>query len=464
MLRKIKIWDFSSRFVVRKRVLDTFYVNKPNYSTEMKDFGVWTKDYITDLGPTFIKLGQILSSRGDLFPKEFLEELVTLQDNVLEIPEMEIKTALGETLDLFEKFEYKPHKAASLGQVHKAKLKSGVFVAVKIQRPNIKEIIEDDFETIENIIDLLEGIGISTGTASKYVFQESKRNLFNELDYINEAKNATRFRKYTQQIPWIIVPRVLSSKSTDKILIMEWINGIKITDLQLLNQYNIDRKEISKLLVQSFVLQTMDFGFFHADPHPGNIAVSRSGKLIFYDFGLIVDVPPGIKEKSKELVSLILQKNSRKLVDLFIEINLIIPTTKNKLELSLFFDFILNYLEKVQNDNSFKDTVFSRLAKEKPFIVPYSFIFLAKAFTLVDGICLTLDPEFKFIEYLQPYVEENIDINFSQIAFSTFQMPSKINDISVSMINLEQQKLEMNERLELIDRNNNNLFFCDCVV
>jgi predicted unusual protein kinase regulating ubiquinone biosynthesis (AarF/ABC1/UbiB family) len=384
VLRKLKIWDFSSRFAIRKRVLDTFYINTPNYSSKMKDFGVWTKNYITDLGPTFIKLGQILSSRNDLFPKEFIEEIVMLQDNVTQIPEDDVKNVLGDNiLSLFSYFDYTPYKAASLGQVHKAILTSGVRVAVKIQRPYIKEIIEDDFRTIENIIDILESLGISTGgESSKYVFQDTRQNLLNELDYKREAQNALRFRKYAKDIPWIVIPRVFISKSTDKILIMEWVYGIKITDTDSLKKNNIELVNVSKLLVESFILQTMDFGFFHGDPHPGNVAVSKTGKLIFYDFGLVVDVPPGIKNNSREILLCLLQKNSRKLVDLFIEIGLIIPNTKNKYEISLFFDFILNYLEKVQNNVLIRDTILDKLSMEKPFIVPYSFIFLTKIFKI----------------------------------------------------------------------------------
>jgi len=459
VIRKLKIWDFSSKLVIKKRIIETLYVNdKSRYSTEMQSFGSWTREYLVELGPTFIKLGQIASSRGDIFSKEFLEELVSLQDNVEPIPEDTLKQLVD--TNLFEKFEKVPYKAASLGQVHRAVLTSGVNVAVKLQRPGIKSIILDDFDTIETIIDVLEGLGISTGAASKIVFREAKQNLVNELDYRLEAKNALKFRTFMEKYdPMVIVPRVFIEKSTETVLIMEWVRGIKVTDTISLKKAGIDLKQICKLLVESYIFQTMDFGFFHADPHPGNIAVSYDGRLIFYDFGLVIDLSPEIKNNAKQIILFILQKDSRALVDLFIEIGIIIPTTKNRTEISLFFDFILNYLEKItKNDSSIKETVLAKLAEEKPFVIPYSFVFLAKSFTLIDGICLTLDPDFKFIEYLQPYIEENVDVDFQQIAMSTFQIPSRINDILTSVNKFEEQRIEIKYNLENIKQDNSRLF------
>jgi predicted unusual protein kinase regulating ubiquinone biosynthesis (AarF/ABC1/UbiB family) len=238
---------------------------------------------------------------------------------------------------------------------------------------------------------------------------------------------------------------------------MEWVDGTKITNINELSR-EFDTKKISEYLVKSFILQTMDFGFFHADPHPGNIAVTKNGRLVFYDFGLVSKIPPEIQNKSRDIITYIFQKKTRELVDLFIDIGLIIPDTKNKFEITLFFDSILNYVDKNQNDDTLKQIILDKLSEERPFIIPGSFIFLAKTFTLLDGICQQLNPEFTFINYLQPYIEESVDINLSQIAFQSINMPSKINDISNTMYNLQQQRLELNKRFEQLYSNQYILF------
>lgn len=447
MNRKIKTWDFSTQLLVRKRFIESFYKGN-RYSSEMKALGKWSREYITKLGPTFVKLGQTLSTRTDLFPSEFISEIEYLQDSVEEIDQREISKIISTQFgnNFFEAFEYKPHKSASLGQVHRAKLRSGKKVAVKIQRPGIKELIKEDINTILQILDFLELIGASTGQSAKLVFFEAKEKLFDELDYSLEAKNAILFRNNFKDYPWIIVPRVYISKSTDKILIMEWVSGVKITE----SSKYFDPLVISKMFVESFIIQLTSFGYFHADPHPGNISISRNGGLIFYDFGLLIKLPDNIQQKSNELFTCIIQKDTSTLVDIFIDIGLIVPNG-NKYEISLFFDSIINYLEKLDpSDPILKDELLKKLSISKPFIIPSSFIFLGKTISIIEGICTQLDPDFSFYEYLKPYFQENFSIDFSKMASSTLEMPSKIKYISET---ISQQRNEINLNL----KSNNDL-------
>jgi len=467
--RKIKIWDFSSRLVLKKKMIEVLHRNDPpRYSSEMESFGIWTKDYLSELGPTFIKLGQTLSTRKDIFPIEFLDKLVSLQDEVIEIPSDQLIQVLNEELSepvnvFFRYFEMTPHKCASIGQVHRGILRSGKKVAVKVQRPGVKEIVTDDINSVLEILAFFELIGYSTGPSAKEIFNDAKERLYDELDYTIEANNAVIFRNNFKNVEDVIIPRVFISKSTDKLLIMEWVSSVKITDLDSIQRYNINQVELSKLFLRVFIIQTMEHGFFHADPHPGNIGVSKDGKMVIYDYGLVVKLPSEIKMRSKEIIMGILQRDTRGLVDLFISLGIIIPRS-NKYEITLFFESIINYIEKVDDVNNpeLRSEIISKLSQEKPFNIPSSFIFLAKTFGLIEGICTNLDPDFSFFEYLQPYFQNTVmeSIDLQKMATNTFEIPSKINNMSTSITNIERQKAEIDIKLnkyENIIRTNNFL-------
>lgn len=189
---------------------------------------------------------------------------------------------------------------------------------------------------------------MSTGPSSKLVFFEAREKLINELDYSLEARNAVKFRRIFENSDLVIVPRVYLSKSTDKLLIMEWVNGIKITNTSQLVEYGIDLKDLSKNLIQIFIIQIMEYGFFHADPHPGNISVDKSGKLVLYDYGLIIKLPEELTNESSNIINLLIQGDTSSLVDLFVDIG-IIKLTGNKNDIIIFFNQFINYIQKVDN-------------------------------------------------------------------------------------------------------------------
>ena len=244
---------------------------------------------------------------------------------------------------------------------------------------------------------------------------------------------------------------------------MEWVSSNKITDIDSLKKNGLDPIEISKLFLKSFIIQTMEHGIFHADPHPGNIGISRTGKLVIYDYGLVVKLPDNIKEKSKEIIMCVLQRDTRSLVELFISLGIIIPNN-NKYEIALFFETIINYMEKVENINSpeVREEIILKLSQNKPFNIPSSFIFLGKTIGIIEGICERLDPNFSFFEYLRPYFQETVmdSIDLQKMATNTFEIPLKINYISTSIGNIEQQKSEIDVKLnkyERVIKNNNYL-------
>ena len=317
-------------------------------------------------------------------------------------------------------------------------------MAVKIQRPGVRELILNDLTTLVELIDFLEFIRVPIGQSVKSVFLQTKEKIIEEVDYRIEANNAKLFMEHFKDNPDVVVPRVYFSKSTSKVLIMEWVPGIKITDLVRLKENDIDTTTLSYRFVNLFIKQIVDYGFFHADPHPGNVAVSRQGKIILYDYGLVVRIPEQIKQRSPEIITALIQKNTNRLVDILIELGIIIPNTINKYEIILFFGNIINYIENnINTDNpDYQEQILKKLSEDKPFLFPSSFIFLGKTIGIVEGISKQLNPGFKYIDYIQPYFQENINMPINageivdNIGKSALEMPSKIKDISDTINNV----------------------------
>ena len=420
MLQKLKTWDFAGRFLWKRRYM------KP------RELGKWTKNQLTELGPTFVKLGQIASSRKDLYEPEFIEELESLQDNVSPIPEDLLTEVLNP--ELFLSIELKPFKSASLGQVHNAVLTNGKPVIVKIQRPNVRTIIESDIKNISEVLTILELIGLDTGAGSSDIFQEAVCYLYEELDYKREANNTKLFYEVFQDTGWVRIPRIYSKMVTDTMLVMEYVEGTKIT--------KVSNKKVAKALINSFLFQVMEFGVFHGDPHPGNLAVSPGGQLVYYDFGLIITLPDDLRDNIIKLIPLIIQKDTPGLVDSMIEMNFIIPNA-DKVDIILFLESFM-----YRKDILDKDDISGALAKEKPFRIPSEFVFLGKSIITINGICKQLDPDFNFVDYIQPMLEDEISFNINDIFDNYSQMPIRIKSMNDSIKSMERSKRLLKQSLE----------------
>ncbi len=433
--QRLKTWRFAGEFLFRKTI-----------TRDQATLGRWTRDQLIELGPTFIKLGQILSSRTDLYPVEFTRELESLQDNV---PPVDLKDTLD--VSLFQSFDMEPYKSASIGQVHKAVLMSGKDVIVKVKRPDIYEIMKFDTDNIVKIVDFLEGLGVDTGVGTNTVLQESIEYLLSETDYKLETENAIRFREAMSEYEWVTAPMVYPMYCNDDMIVMEYIESVKLTEL---TDPNINKKTICKALINSYIIQTMEKGFFHADPHPGNLGFTTNGKLVFYDFGLIIPLSPDLMVGFKKLFICIVNRDTQGIVDILIDLRVILPATSDKEDIKLFFKTVLNYLEtldgkSVAND-IMEDEVLLRLARKKPFIVPTSFVYLAKTFSTVEGTCVRLDPDFTYFEYLEPLVKEQISdlVDINDLVSATTEMPSRIRDISTAVLGLEKSRSSVRRSIE----------------
>jgi predicted unusual protein kinase regulating ubiquinone biosynthesis (AarF/ABC1/UbiB family) len=427
--QKVKTWKFAAKFVLKNA-----------YIKDKAELGSWTRDQLLELGPTFVKLGQIASTRADLYPPEFTKQLESLQDNVPPVDYEHVRDVVN--LDVYQEFDPIPFKSASIGQVHRAQLKNGKDVIVKIKRPNIYNIMKSDTDTIRGVVRFLEMIGVDTGNSSEIVLNESIEYLLNESDYTMEIENAVRFRKNMKDIKWIKVPKVYTEFCTDDTIVMEYVESQKLTEL---TDSNINKKKICEALINSYVIQTMDKGFFHGDPHPGNLGFSSKGKLVFYDFGVIIDISEELRDGFKKLFSCIIDKDTKGIVQVLVNIGIIIPRTSDLTDIELFFETILSYLETLDGSNIINDDIAIQLASEKPFMVPTSFIYLAKSFSLIEGICVQLDPEFNYFTYLEPMITQQFveSVNIQEAIMKTAEMPSKIRNISTAVLGLEKSKASM---------------------
>ncbi|WP_324026140.1 AarF/UbiB family protein [Maribacter sp. BPC-D8] len=377
---------------------------------------------LEELGPTYIKLGQIFSTREDMLPLELIAELEKLQDHVPKLKDFDVLTTVEEELGI-EKFKYfatielEPLAAASLAQVHRAQLINGEEVILKIQRPNITEIIEADLMVMKQVADSLEKYSTQAQAYQPIRIIESfERSIKEELQFAREIDNTERFAQNFAGNEFIHVPEVYKELSTDKIICMEFIDGIKVSNVEALIAANIDPKAVAKIGVDLYIEQILDFGFFHADPHPGNIFIlPQSGKVCFLDFGMMGTILPNEKESINDLLLYFLSKDVKKIITLLekIAIRTNIPDYK-KLEQDLY-----QLLEGISNtaiqNIKLGDTLsqFKIVLYENKIIIPHYLYMLIRGIVLIEGVGLKLDPEFNITKNLEPYTAKILRKRFS---------------------------------------------------
>ena len=374
----------------------------------------WLVRTLLDLGPTFIKIGQALSTRADLLPLEYVEELSQLQDRVPGFSATEaiaiVESELGNSIyALYRDFNPVPLACASIGQVHKARLHTGEEVVVKVQRQGLEGLFNLDFEVLHRLMRLGNRY---LSWLRKYdleaIYQEFFELLFQEIDYIHEGKNADRFRENFKDYPRVRVPLVYWRYTTKKVLTLEYLPGIKIDDCQTLEASGIDRGEIIQLGICSYLKQLLQDGFFQSDPHPGNMAVShQDGNLIFYDFGTMAEVKSISKEQMVKTFFAVLKKDADEVVDTLTYMGLIEPVA-DMTPVKRLVSFILEQF----TDKPIDIKAFEQLSGEiylmfeqQPFRLPAQMTFIIKALTTLDGIARALDPQYNLLAASQPFVK-----------------------------------------------------------
>ncbi len=419
------------------------------------------------LGPTFIKLGQLLSTRPDILPPAYVDVLSSLQDDVppADWPGVEtvIEDEVGAVDDVFDEFDRDAISGASLGQVYRATYE-GDPVAVKVRRPNIEELVEADLKVVRWSVPLLKRL-VDEGRAFSLenIADEFAKTIREEMDYRRERRVLEAIRETFEDDETVRIPRSVPAVSGDRVLTMEYVGGTKVNDVRALDEAGYDRTELATKLQRAYLQMILEEGVFHADPHPGNLAVADDGAIVFYDFGMSGTVDPYIQGKIVEFYVSVAEQDIDGILDAMVEMGTLSPQADrqvmaNVMELAIA-DVRGEELEQYrvqQVIQQVEDTIY-----EFPLRLPRNFALILRVATVVEGVCVTLDPDFDFIDVATGYLTEegyreetvrNVAADTGRQVLETtealFAVPPRLDDV---LKTVQREDLSLSVRIE--DRN-----------
>ena len=437
-----------------------------------------------ELGPTYIKLGQILSTRPDLIPMEFIQELSKLQDHVSAFPFDRVRKVIESEFgrppeDIFDRLDEEPLASASIGQVHRAVLKDGETVAVKFQRPGIRKIIEVDLEIMLHLATLaehhIEELALHRPVK---IVEEFARTLEKEIDYNNEATNMERAARNFLDDPHVYIPKVFRETTTSRILTTEFIDGIKISNIDALEAAGLDRKIITARGADLVLEQVFEHCFFHADPHPGNIFVLPGNVICLLDFGMVGIVDRQTRDDFVDLVEGIVNQNESRVTQVLLKLTYREAEPDRRLLEREVADFMGRHLYKPLRDIELGKLLYQllELATRFRLRIPADIFLMMKALGTVEGVGRMLDPEFDMIARATPVItrvklerfkperlaEDAYDLG-SQIIQFVRQFPNQLLELT-NLIRQEKLRLQIEHRglenmLATHDRISNRISF-----
>ena len=441
-----------------------------------------------ELGPSFIKLAQLLSARPDLITTQFANEFKKLQDKVPPFQVAEAKRIIEEETHLaidkiFSDFRDEPIAAASIAQVHHGTLIDGSDVIIKVQRPNITEQIETDINILTTIAQLMnKHMPESRFFNPTGIVEEFSKTIRKELDFSEEAKNCCRFKKHFEDNPNIYIPKVYGEFVTEKILIMERIDGVRIDDINAIEAMGLDRKELAKIGVDAYFKMVLEDGFFHADPHPGNIFAMPTGQIGFMDFGIVGKVTDEMKETMANTFLAIMNKDFDRLIDQYIELGLVPEEVdllafrkEFKADLADFLEPLYGLTLKEINFAEYMDII-THLAMKHNMKIPSDLLLVNKAMMILENIGRELDPNFDFTAAAEPYasklvreklspskiyekVRKNIEEAGDFVVLFPRQMKQIIRKILKDDIHVKMYHVNLPEFIKDMDKSTNRIAF-----
>ncbi len=394
------------------------------WTRPLQNVGLYVKDQysnaerfrlaLTELDATFIKLGQALSTRPDLLPADWITELSKLQDAAPAAPFAQIRDVICEELGsppdaIFAAFDPEPVASASIGQVHRATLKNGHRVIVKVVRPGIPELCEQDLEILGGMAEFAEGhsqLGRDYDVAG--LADEFAYHLRNELDYAVEGSNADIFRRNFAGDQGIYIPRVYWQWTTPRVLTMEWLDGIKISDLAALDAAGIDRHAVAENAVRLMLREVFEFGFFHADPHPGNVLVLADGSTGLLDFGMVGRLTPKLQDILLQMILAIAANDAEGFTDELYSMGAVRTRTKRSAlqrDLAHFLDrYVTGSIKDLATADAGREIL--SIAFKHRLQLPSELIMLIRVLTMSEGMGVMLDPDFRLFEFAEPYLRK----------------------------------------------------------
>lgn len=435
LVRNAEVWKFALKSVFRALKPRKMRL-KGASEVEVKAAQVQAAEYIRDgllmLGPSFVKLGQVASTRTDVLPETYTEVLKTLTDDVPGFSGKRAKEIISKELgrdcdEIFTDFSPTSLKAASLGQVHTAFYK-GQKVAIKVQRAGLKELFDIDLKNLKKLAVLLDKFDPKSDGADRdwvKIYEESERLLYLEIDYLNEANNTDRFQSDFKNIDYVKIPSVIREVTTPRVLVMEFVESFKLTDVKRIENLGLDRKVLAKQVADTFLRQIVETAFFHADPHSGNLCVNEKGQLVFYDFGLMDELKPNVRQGFRTFCKALfaggpkindiqLARNAKDLVR-GVEQAGVLSRDADRLAVEKLARFFMRTFKDKQlgkKGANIKETLgndLQILTENNSFRFPSTFTFIFRAFASVEGIGKALDPDFDIGKFAQPFVEKFTD-------------------------------------------------------
>jgi predicted unusual protein kinase regulating ubiquinone biosynthesis (AarF/ABC1/UbiB family) len=377
--------------------------------------GAWLRKSLIDLGPTFIKIGQALGTRADLLPLEYVTELAKLQDQVPAFSTAEafsiVEAELGRSIhECYVEIDSEPIAAASLGQVYRARLATGEEVAVKVQRPNLEATIAFDVAILFRLVKLTNRFFPRANENADWegMLREFHTTIFEEMNYVKEGRNADRFRYNFRTWRAIRVPKVFWTHTSTRVLTLDFIRGTKVVDIEGLRAHRISPVKVNRLLIRAYLKQLLEDGFFHADPHPGNLLVMDSGHLAFFDFGMVGRIDPKLQTQMIDAFFHVVGRDVRGLGQDIINLNFLKPGVDPETVRPVVESLFKHYLNLKLGEVNFKELTYdlAEVIYEYPFRLPSNFTYIMRALMTLEGIGVVTDPGFSFFETAKPFAKE----------------------------------------------------------
>lgn len=469
------------------------------FRTRLKVFGHWPplkspttperlRMAFAELGPTFIKLAQILSSRPDLVTKQFSDEFKKLQDEVPPFPTEDalniIRRETGQSIEqIFSHLDRDPVAAASIAQVYHGTLLDGNSVIVKVQRPDIKDQLESDITILSALAPLMEKAVPEVHIINPIgIVEEFTRTVRKELNFIEEAKNTIRFRKNFEDTPDIYIPRVIDEFTTSKVLVMERIEGVRIDDIRGIRRLGLEPEKLAKIGVDAYFKQVLIDGFFHADPHPGNIFAMPDGRIAFMDFGIVGRISPELRGTMASTFLALIRKDFDMLIDQYIELDFVpehidydIFRREFKTDLTDLLEPLYGLALQEINFADYMETV-TQLSIKYRMQVPSDLILVNKALLILENIGRQLNPDFNFITAAEPYaaqliherikprrIYEEASKNIMEIFDSLIMIPKQWKHISRKLLkdefHIKMTPVGLDKFIRDMDRSSNRISF-----
>jgi predicted unusual protein kinase regulating ubiquinone biosynthesis (AarF/ABC1/UbiB family) len=371
---------------------------------------------LTNLGPTFIKIGQALSTRPDLVRQDYLDQLTLLQDQLPAFPTEEAFTIIERELDgtiedFFQDISTKPVAAASLGQVYRGRLYNGQEVAIKVQRPRLAKKLNIDLYIIRRAAKWLGNLlPINLGHDLSLVVDEFGSKLFEEIDYQNEGQNAERFARNFKNSTEVKVPAIYWKFSSRRVLTLEWIDGFKLTSTQCILEAKVVPDDLIRIGVESGLRQLLEFGFFHADPHPGNLFALADGRMAYIDFGMMDQLDQNTKEFLVDALVHLINKDYEYLAQDFVRLGFLTPETDITPIIPALEEVFADIIGASVQEFNFKTITdrFSDLMFKYPFRIPAKFALIIRSLITQEGVALCLNPNFRIVEVSYPYIAKRL--------------------------------------------------------